>query len=42
MHSQISPYFDKILSKYQFGFGQGYSLQQWLLILIEECIKKFR
>ena len=42
IHSQISAYFDKILSKYQFGFGQGYSLQQWLLILIEECIKKFR
>ena len=39
MHSQISAYFDKILSKYQFGFRQGYSSQQCLLVLIEKWKK---
>ena len=39
MHSQISAYFNNILSKYQFGFRQGYSLQQCLLILIEKWKK---
>ena len=34
MHSQISAYFDKLLSKYQVGFRQGYSPQQCLLVLI--------
>ena len=34
MHSQISAYFDNILSKYQFGFRQGHSSQQCLLALI--------
>ena len=33
MHSQISAYFDKI-SKYQFGFRQGYISPQCLLVLI--------
>ena len=36
MHSQIRAYFDNILSKYQFGFRQGYSSQQCLLALIEK------
>ena len=36
MHSQISAYFDNILSKYQFGFRQGHSSQQCLLVLIEK------
>ena len=40
MHSQISEYFDKILSKYQFGFRQGYSSQQFLLVLIEKWKKR--
>ena len=40
MHSQISAYFDKILSKYQFGFRQGYSSQQPLLVLTEKWGKK--
>ena len=39
MHSQISPYLDNILSKYQFGFRQGYSSQQHLLVLIEKWKK---
>ena len=42
MHSQISVYFDNILSKYQLGFRQGYSLQQCLLLLTEKWKKKFR
>ena len=37
--SQISAYFDNILSKYQFGFRQGYSLQQCLLVLIDKWEK---
>ena len=40
MHSQIRAYFDNILSKYQFGFRQGYSSQQCLLILIEKWKKR--
>ena len=40
MHSQISAYFDKILFKYQFGFRQGYSSQQCLLVLIEKSLDK--
>ena len=39
MHSQISAYFDKIISKYQFGFRQGYSSQKSLLVLIEKWKK---
>ena len=35
MHSQISAYFDDVLSKYQFGCRPGYSSQQCLLVLIE-------
>ena len=43
MHSQISAYFDKILSKYQFGFRKGYSSQHCLLVLMEKwkkCLDK--
>ena len=40
MHSQISAYFDNILSKYQFGFRQGYSSQQFLLVLREKWKKR--
>ena len=40
MHSQISTYFDKILSKYIFGFRQGYSSQLCLLVLIEKWKKE--
>ena len=36
MHSQISTYFDNVLSKYHFGFRQGYRSQQCLLVLIEK------
>ena len=39
MHSQISTYFYNILSKYQFGFRQGYSSQQCLLVLTEKSKK---
>ena len=39
MHSQVRAYFDNILSKYQFGFRQGYSSQQCLLVLIEKWRK---
>ena len=39
MHSQISAYFDSMLSKYQFWYKQGYSLQQCLLVLIEKWYK---
>ena len=33
MHSQISTYFDKVISKYQFDFRQSYSSQQCVLVL---------
>ena len=36
MHSQISAYFDSMLSKYQFWFRQDYSLQQCLQVLTEK------
>ena len=32
--SQISDYFKKVLSRYQFGFCKGYSTQQCLLVMI--------
>ena len=35
-------YFDKILSKDHFGFRQGYSSQQRLMVLNREMEKKFR
>ena len=34
--SQISNCFEKILSRYQFGFGKGHSTQQCLLVMIEK------
>ena len=34
--SQILNYFEKILSKYQFGFRKGHSTQQFLLVMIEQ------
>ena len=34
--SQISNYFEKILSRSQFGFRKGYSTQQCLLVMIEK------
>ena len=39
MHSQTSPYFGNTLSKYQFGFRQGYSSQHCLVVLIEKWKK---
>ena len=39
MHSRIRAYFDNILSKYQFGFRQGYSSQQCVQKLIEKWKK---
>ena len=39
MHSQISAYFDNILSRYQCGFRQSYSSRQYLLVLIEKWKK---
>ena len=32
----MSTYFDKIFSKYQYGFRKGYSTQQCLLALLEK------
>ena len=34
--SQISSYFEKLLSRYQFDFRKGYSTQQCLLVMIEK------
>ena len=34
--SQNSNYFEKILSRYQFGFQKGHSTQQCLLVMIEK------
>ena len=39
MHDQLSKYFDKILSKFQFGFRKGFSTQQCLLAMIEKLRK---
>ena len=36
LFSQIPDYFEKILSRYQFGFRIGYRTQQYLLIMIEK------
>ena len=35
LYKQISPYFDKIISKYQCGFRNNHSAQHCLLALIE-------
>ena len=36
MFSQMSAYFDKIFSKYQYMFRKECSTQQWLLALLEK------
>ena len=36
MFSQMSAYFDEIISKCQYGFRKGYSTQQCLLSLLEK------
>ena len=36
MFSQISNYFEKIFSIYQFGFRKGHSTQQFILVTIEK------
>ena len=36
MYTQITKYFEPILSKYQFWFRKGYSAQQCLLTTIEK------
>ena len=39
MHDQLSSYFDKLLSKFQFGFRKGFSTQQCLIAMIEKLRK---
>ena len=39
MHRQISEYFETVLSKFQCGFQKGYSTQDCLLAMIENCKK---
>ena len=39
MHRQISEYFKSVLSKFQCGFGKGYSTQDCLLAMVENCKK---
>ena len=41
LYTQMNNYFNPILSKYQFGFGKGYSAQQCLVIMIEKWIASF-
>ena len=36
MYDQTYQYFDQILSKYQYGFRQGYNTQHCLLMKIEK------
>ena len=36
MYDQMYKYFDQILSKYQFGFRQGYNTQHCLLTMVEK------
>ena len=36
MYDQMYQYFDQILSKYQYGFRQGYNTQHCLLMMIEK------
>ena len=43
LHDQLNNYFDKILSKYQYGFRKWFSIQQCLLLMIEtlrKCLAK--
>ena len=39
MHRQISKYFETVLSKFQRGFRKGYSTQDCLLAMVENCKK---
>ena len=39
MHRQISKYFETVLSKFQCGFRKGYSTQDCLLAMVENCKK---
>ena len=39
MHRQISEYFETVLSKLQCGFRKGYSTQDYLLVMVENCKK---
>ena len=39
MYDQLEDYFDKLLSKYQYGFRKGFSTQHCLLAMIEKLRK---
>ena len=39
MHRQISEYFETVLSKFQCGLRKGYSNQDCLLAMVENCKK---
>ena len=39
MDRQISEYFETVLSKFWFGFRNGYSIQDCLLPMVENCKK---
>ena len=39
MHRHISEYFETVLSKFQCGFRKGYSTQDCLLAMVENCKK---
>ena len=39
MYRQISEYFETVLSKFQCGFRKGYSIQDCLLAMVENCKK---
>ena len=39
MYDQINGYFEIILSNVRRGFRKGYSVQHWLIVLIEKCCK---
>ena len=39
LYDQISKFFGNIFSKYQCGFGKGYSAQHCLLVMIEKWEK---
>ena len=40
MHDQLNDYFDKILSKYQYGFQKGFSTQHCLLAIKDKLRKR--
>ena len=42
MHRQILEYFETVLTKFQCGFQKGYSTQNCLLAIEENCKKKIR